>query len=38
MIDIILGLGMVALGFFVFWTLGCIAVKICFKIADFIFG
>ena len=37
MFDIILGVGFVALVFFGFWTVLCLIVKICFKIADFIF-
>jgi len=38
MLDIILGLGMVVIGFFAFWAIGCLIIKIMFKIADKIFG
>lgn len=38
MFDIILGLGMVIVGFMVFWALACIILKVMFKIADKVFG
>jgi hypothetical protein len=37
MLDVILGLGMVVVAFFAFWTIGCIILKGMFKIADKIF-
>lgn len=37
MLDIILGLGMVIIGFFAFWAIGCVILKGMFKIADWIF-
>jgi len=37
MFDIILGLGMVIMGFMLFWAIGCVIVKCMFKIADWIF-
>jgi len=36
--EIILGIGMVILGIFAFWTAGCVMVKCMFKIADWVFG
>lgn len=38
MLDIILGLGMVIVGFFTFFAVGCVLLKVMFKIADKIFG
>jgi hypothetical protein len=38
MIEIILGLGMVVIGFFTFFAIGCVIIKVLFKIADKIFG
>jgi len=38
MFEIILGLGMVVIGFFTFFAIGCVLLKVMFKIADKIFG
>jgi hypothetical protein len=38
MFDVILGIGMVIIGFFATVALGCVILKVCFKIADKIFG
>jgi hypothetical protein len=38
MIDFILGIGLIMLGIFAFWTVLCVIFKVCLKIADVIFG
>ena len=38
MIDFILVIGGMLITFIAFWAVGCVIVKICFKIADVIFG
>jgi hypothetical protein len=38
MIEFILGIGLIILGFLAFWAVLCVIVKACFKIADVIFG
>jgi ABC-type phosphate transport system permease subunit len=38
MFEVILGIGMVVIGFFAFFAVGCVILKVMFKIADKIFG
>ena len=38
MFEVILGAGLVILGFIAVWTAGCVMLKVMFKIADKIFG